>query len=42
MKKILMTMLILLSEREYARFVTEAILQVVEVLRAGRLLAQQG
>ena len=32
----------LLSQREYARFVTEAILQVVEVLRAGKPLAQQG
>jgi pimeloyl-ACP methyl ester carboxylesterase len=32
----------LLSQQEYARFVTEAILQVVEALRAGKPLAQQG
>jgi len=32
----------LLSQREYARFVTEAILHVVETLRAGKPLAQQG
>ena len=32
----------LLSQRECARFVTEAILQVVEALRAGKPLSHQG